>query len=112
MSRYAGKIGFAVTEETYPGVWTPTITEKPVKGEVLRNTRRNENGDSVNDNVTISNRISVIGNPYLFENFQFMKYVTWMHTKWKITSVEVSYPRLILDIGGVWNEQDESELTG
>ena len=110
MSRYAGKIGFAVTEETYPGVWTPVITEKSVKGEVLRNAYRSTSGESVNDNITISNRISVIGNPYLFENFQFIKYITWLGTKWIVTNVEVQYPHLILDIGGVWNE-DASEPT-
>lgn len=112
MSRYAGKIGFAVTEETYPGVWTPTITEKPVKGEVIDPSYRNQKGDSINDDITISNRISVIGSPYMFANFKFMKYLTWMGSKWEITNVDIKGRRLILDIGGVWNEQDESEFTG
>ena len=107
MSRYSGRIGFAVTEETAPGVWTPMITEKPVKGEILRNSTRTTSGESINDNVTISNRISVLGNPYMFENFKFMKYITWRGTKWTITNKEIQGRRLILDIGGEWNEQDE-----
>jgi hypothetical protein len=32
-----------------------------------------------------------------------MLYVEFMGTKWKITNVEVQYPRLILSVGGVYN---------
>ena len=32
-----------------------------------------------------------------------MKYIEFMGTKWKITSVEKLYPRLILIVGGVYN---------
>ena len=33
-----------------------------------------------------------------------MRYVEFMGAKWKISSVEVQYPRLILTVGGVYND--------
>jgi hypothetical protein len=30
--------------------------------------------------------------------------VEYMGTKWKVSNVEVKYPRLILSLGGVYNE--------
>ena len=36
-------------------------------------------------------------------NQKRMAYAEIMGTKWKISEVEVQYPRLILTIGGVWN---------
>lgn len=35
--------------------------------------------------------------------FHTMKYVVWMGASWKITSIEVQRPRLLLTIGGVYN---------
>jgi hypothetical protein len=34
-----------------------------------------------------------------------MRYVEFMGTKWKITNIEVQYPRLTLSIGGEYNGQ-------
>ena len=39
MAKYYGKIGYGVTTETVPGVWTDGITEKDAYGDVIRNTR-------------------------------------------------------------------------
>ena len=33
-----------------------------------------------------------------------MKYIEFEGTKWKITNVEVRYPRLNLTVGGIYNE--------
>ena len=60
---------------------------------------------SINDNLNISNEFSIIADPFAYENFQNMRYIVFMGAKWKITSVEVQYPRLILTVGGVYNEQ-------
>jgi hypothetical protein len=32
-----------------------------------------------------------------------MRYVEWMNARWKITSIDVKRPRVILTIGGVYN---------
>ena len=103
MSKWYGAIGYAVTVETDPGVWEDTITERSYYGDTIRNTRMLQNSGEVNDNVNISNQISIVADPYANQNIYAMRYIEFMGTKWKITNVDVQYPRLILTIGGVWN---------
>ena len=103
MAKYYGVIGYVETVETSPGVWEEQITERNYYGELVRNTSRFQVSDQVNDNVNITNEISVIADPFATQNFHAMRYVEFMGAKWKITNVEVRYPRLILTIGGVYN---------
>ena len=107
MAKYYGVIGYVETVETSPGVWEEQITERNYYGELIRNTSRFQVSDQVNDNVNIANEISVIADPFATQNFHAMRYVEFMGAKWKITNVEVRYPRLILTIGGLYNG-DES----
>lgn len=100
MARYYGMIGFFDDSiETTPGVWDEVIVERPYFGDVVRNTRRLQSGEYVNDNVTITNEISIVSDPYALQNFHAIRYISWMGTNWKVSSVEVQYPRLILSIG-------------
>ena len=104
MARFYGMIGFAdeQVEET-PGVWVDKIKVQQYYGDLVRNTRKLQSRDQLNDNIDIANDISIIADPYAVENFHKMRYVEFMGTRWKITNVEVQYPRLILTVGGVWN---------
>lgn len=104
MAKWFGKIGFAETVEKTPGVWVEDIVDREYYGDLIRNTRRLQSSDKVNDDVEISNQISIIADPYANENFHAMRYAKFMGSKWKVNSVEVQYPRLILDLGGVYNE--------
>lgn len=106
MAKFFGKVGYGVTEETRPGIWKASIIEKEYFGDLVRNMHRLENANQVNDNINISNEISIVADPFAYENFHLMKYVTYMGSKWKINSVEVQYPRLILSIGGLYNEDE------
>lgn len=100
MARYYGVVGFSDgSVETTPGVWDEAIVERPYYGDVVRNTRRLQSGEYLNDNITISNEISIVSDPYALQNFHAMRYISWMGVNWKVTSVEVQYPRLILSIG-------------
>lgn len=101
--KWFGAIGYANTVETNPGVWKDNIVEREYFGDMTRNTRRLQSAEQLNDNIDISNEISIVSDPYANKNFHSMRYATYMGTKWKITSVEVQYPRLILSLGGVWN---------
>lgn len=105
MTKFYGAIGYAETKETTPGVWEEIITERNYYGDLTRSSRRLQSSGKLNDNVNISNEISIISDPYAYENFHAMRYIVFMGTKWKISSVEVQYPRLILSIGDVYNEQ-------
>ena len=103
MAKFFGKIGFAVTEETVPGVWREQVIEREYFGDVLRNTRRWQTGEYLNDDLTISNQISIVADPYANNHFHSIRYIEWMGTKWKVDNIEVQYPRLIMDIGGEYN---------
>ena len=103
MTKWFGVIGYAETVETSPGVWMEDITERQYFGDVVRNTRRLQTTDKVNDNVDISNEISVVADPYALQNFHAIRYVEFMGTKWKVSTVDVQYPRLTLSLGGVYN---------
>lgn len=108
MAKFYGEIGFLDTVETEPGVWEETFNEKSYYGDLVRNTSRWQSSEKVNDNVSLSNSISIVADPYASENFQKMRYVKFLGIKWKIESIEVQYPRLILSIGGMYNEQQAS----
>lgn len=103
MAKWFGKIGYAETTETKPGVWKEQITEREYFGDLLRNSRRLQSTSTLNDNAIIANEISILADPFAYENFCAMRYATFMDTKWKISNVEVQYPRLILTLGDVYN---------
>ena len=103
MAKFYGEIGYAETVESKPGVWTEQITKRNYYGELVRNTRRLQTVSQLNDNINVANEISILADPYANENFHSMRYVEFMGAKWKISNVEVQYPRLILTLGGVYN---------
>lgn len=103
MAKYYGQIGYTITEETTPGVWTETIVERNYYGDLVRNMSRRNSAEKVNDNIDISNSISIISDPFARDNFYSIVYATLFGTKWKVNSVDVQYPRLILSLGGLYN---------
>lgn len=103
MAKYYGQIGFAESVESSPGVHVEKIVERNYYGELVRNSRRLQSANQLNDNINISNEISIVADPYADKNFHMMRYIEFMGTKWKISNVEVQPPRLILTVGGVWN---------
>lgn len=103
MAKFFGVIGYAETKETEPDVWEEQFVERSYYGDLIRNTRRLQSTEHLNDDLTIANELSIVADPFAHQNFHRMRYVEFMGAKWKITNVEVQYPRLILTIGGVYN---------
>lgn len=103
MPKFLGCIGFAKSVEQEPGIWTETIEDRMYYGDLLRQSRQLQSSGRVNDNITISNELSIIADPYARENFYQIRYAEFAGAKWKVTDVEVQYPRLRLTLGGVWN---------
>lgn len=103
MAKFYGNVGFAETVETSPSVWTERIVDRSYFGDVIRRTRRLESSGDVNGNVNITNQISIIADPYANQNLFAIRYVEFMGTKWKVSDVDIQYPRLVLTIGGVYN---------
>lgn len=105
--KYYGKIGYAITTQTSPGVWEEQITERTYCGDVTRRNIRTQNTSNLNDNLEVSNIMSIVADPYALKNFGNMRYITWMNSKWKVSSVEYVPPRLNITIGGVYNGEAE-----
>lgn len=103
--KFSGKIGFwSEDQEVSPGVWKPEIVERLYTGDVMRDNRRFQPSESQNPTFTVNNQISILGDLYAHDNWASIRYVIWKGTKWEVFSVQVSYPRLILDLGGVYHE--------
>lgn len=103
MAKFYGAIGYGESVETAPGVWEDVITERNTRGDVLRVTRKLESGESVNDDISINNSISIVADAYTNGHINAMRYIWWQGARWKIVGIEVASPRLILRIGGVYN---------
>ena len=105
MARFHGEVGYGISEENPPnsGVWVDQITEFPYFGDVIRNTRKLENGESLNNDISVGNSISIVADQYAIDHFFRIKYVRWMGVLWTVTNVEVRSPRLILSLGSVYN---------
>lgn len=103
MNKWYGNVGYINTVETKPGIWSPQENVRPYFGEWVRNTSKFQTSGGINDNVDIANELSIVADPYANENFHHIRFIEFMGTNWKVTSVQPKYPRLILTIGGVWN---------
>lgn len=103
MAKFYGAIGYGTTVETAPGVFSDLIEEKMYRGDVFRNTRKLQEGESLNNDLSVNNSISIVADAYAGEHFFAMRYIKWAGTLWHISDVEVQSPRLILRLGGVYN---------
>lgn len=103
MAKFYGMVGYAEIVKTAPGVSEEQIIEREYTGDLVRNTSRLVTSGDVNDDVNISTEISIVSDPYAIQNYLSIRYVTFMGAKWKVTSVDVKYPRLILSVGGLYN---------
>lgn len=103
MAKFYGIIGYVETKETSSGVWTEEATEHNYYGDVIKNSRRWNQSENLNDDLTFNNTISIIADSFAYENFQTMRYIKWMGASWKITNIDIQRPRFILTIGGVYN---------
>lgn len=102
MSRFSGKLGFVMTNETEEGVWLENFVELPVKGTIRSLYVRNDNSTSVNTNLSLTNEISVLIDTKIETYLETLKYVVWKGSKWEVRSIGVNYPRLNINLGGLY----------
>jgi hypothetical protein len=105
MAKFFGEIGYGETVETPPdsGVWKDVIVEYSYYGDVIRNTRKLQEGDQLNLDLSVGNSISIVADAYANNHFFAIRYIKWAGTLWTVSDVEVQPPRLILRLGGVYN---------
>lgn len=103
MAKFSGVIGFGESVEVTPGVWEDEIIERPYYGDVIRNSRRLDSGEKVNNDLSVTNSISIVADAYAGTHFFAMRYIGWAGTLWTVSEVTVESPRLILKLGGVYH---------
>ena len=103
MSKWFGKIGYAIQKESEPGIWEDEIVERDYYGDLLTDNRKRQTNNNVLDEITLSNMVSIIADPFAYNNCSCMAYAEIMGARWKISEIEVKPPRLNLTIGGVYN---------
>lgn len=105
MARFHGEVGYAesIEDPVGSGVWKDVITEQSYFGDVIRSSRSLSPGEKVNDDISISNSISIVANEYAIAHIFAIRYLRWAGVLWTVTSVEVRSPRLILSLGKVYN---------
>lgn len=109
MGKFHGKIGYAVNVEKKPGVWVEEIEERTAFGDWITNTAKIQEQSNINGDLQIANDLSIVADPYARKNFHAIRYATYMGTQWRVRMVKEAYPRLVLSLGGVYNDADGSQ---
>ena len=112
--KYSGNAGFRITDvEVEPDVFEPQVVVKKVRGDVVTSRyHHDQNGDkSTIDNIRITNQISLVADQFFMKHISNLLYLEYQGVKWKVESFTIRTPRVILDLGGVYNEQENAYPT-
>lgn len=109
--KFSGKIGFDFgTREVKPGVYRPVIEERPYVGDIYQNNRiHSSSSEKQNEDLKLSNRLSIISDLYVQNNWSSIRYVVWKNARWKVTQINVEFPRIVISMGGVYNGPEPAE---
>ncbi len=80
MAEFYGVIGYGETVETAPGVWQDNIIEYNYYGDVVRNARKLQEGEQLNNDLSVGNSISIVADAYANEHFFAIRYIKWAGT--------------------------------
>lgn len=103
MPKFFGKVGYGTLTQTKPGVYEDVIVERDYYGDVVRNSRRLDEGEKINDDLSVGNSIRIVADAYATTHFHSIRYIAWSGILWKVSNVIVESPRLTLNLGGVYN---------
>lgn len=103
MARFYGNVGYVLPADLVDGVYKPNVVERAYYGDVLNETQTYDFADKVNDDARLSERISIVADAYADENYAHIKYVLKAGLRWSVVSIQITRPRLILSLGGVYN---------
>ena len=103
MARFFGNVGYVISTNPSPGVYDQESISREYFGDEIKSGSRWKSGDVINDDVIITNEISIVADPFAYTNFSAIRWVEWMGNKWKVESIRIDRPRLILSLGGIYN---------
>lgn len=103
---YYGRIGYVSTSQDpdHPTTWNESVSWRYYPGELSALSHRWMNSaEDSNSNINITNKLSIIADPYMCQNASAIRYVELMGSAWYVDSIQIEYPRIILSVGGVAN---------
>ena len=103
MNKFSGIIGYTSTIEQKPGVWVDSIVEKKIIGDVIKNTSKLIDDGKINQDINISNMVSIVLDNQINQFFHSIKYIKFQGIAWSVKTIELQYPRIILTLGGKYN---------
>ena len=103
MAKFYGAVGYVMPNERRPGVFVEEPIEFNYVGDFIRISSRWNSSGGVNEDIVLGNRLSIVADSFAYEHFSSLRYVVIQDVAWSVTQIEVSAPRLILSIGGVYN---------
>ena len=105
MTRFHGLVGFVSQGEVSPGVWEANVvTKREYYGDMIRNSYSIvSTSDSTNDNLKLSNQLSIVADGYIMSHLSSIKFVVVNDVAWRVSSIEVDRRRVILRLGEVYN---------
>lgn len=104
---YYGDIGYAINKKTEDGIYEEQYIRARYFGNVETKSLRIANVNEINDTLTANIKISVIADEFALAHWGSIRYVEYMDQKWKVTSVDVAVPRLILHLGDLYHGTEE-----
>lgn len=102
--KFSGKVGFLLpAKEVDQDVWEPVIEERYYTGDITRNYRKNQESQYLNSNLVLNTQIGILSDQYMQQNWPSIAYILWNGVRWEVKTIDVGYPRLVLEIGGVYH---------
>lgn len=104
--KYSGMVGYGIQEEVAPGIWRERIVERKYLGDVVQTAWHSQAAAStLNDNPSLNCQIEIVADAFAWANYGNIRYVVYENSKWKVSSIQVRRPRLILNFGSIYNDQ-------
>lgn len=113
MARFKGKVGFVIqTDDQETGIVREEAVERVFYGRVIEHTRRWQTSDTVTDDLQLGNQIAITATDDSFEHASAIRYCEFMGCLWKVESIRIRRPEIILTLGGVYNGKRPSVPAG
>lgn len=108
--KYYDDVTFVLQHEdpNAPGVWKEYAVTKPYMGDWKRIESKWNAGSNLIDDKRVNNQLEIISDPFAVMNFTHIRYVKWMGQKWSVNTVTLRPPRIVMEIGGLYNAATES----
>lgn len=107
--KWYGNIAFSNQVETEPDVFEERLIKKKFMGDFISVRKSNDMSSSINVDLSVSNQLSVLMDPFLQNNFHNIVYVEFNGGKWTVSSVELKERRLLLSFGKLYKEDSHEE---